>query len=96
MAGIEWAVMLVGVLFYQFHKQLYDVCKKFGPFQNMPEPPSGIGHDDHQIQFVQTGGHVPDVEQPVQPSVAEPMDGTGDTRIPPDSAMATNSGRPEL
>ncbi|KAF7188090.1 putative MFS-type transporter [Pseudocercospora fuligena] len=93
MAGIEWAVILVGVLFYLFHEQLYKVCTKFGPAQGMREPPSGIGQDDHQLQFVQTDDHVPDVEHPVPPSMTESMDGTGETESPPPSAMATHSGQ---
>ena len=96
MAGIEWAVILVGVLFYLFHKTLYDVCTKFGPAKGMGEPPSGIGQDDHHMQCVQTHGHVPDVKHPVPPSGPDSMAGAGEVQSPPNGAMATSSGQRDL
>ncbi|EME79871.1 uncharacterized protein MYCFIDRAFT_211892 [Pseudocercospora fijiensis CIRAD86] len=77
MSAIEWAVMLAGVLFYQFHDKFLDICEKFGPYKGMQEPPSGVGQDDHEMAFLQTVGRVPDVESSVQHPVGRVPDVEG-------------------
>ncbi|KXS93670.1 hypothetical protein AC578_9360 [Pseudocercospora eumusae] len=78
MAGIEWAVMLVGVLFYQFHDKFYGICRKFGPFKNRQDPPGLDGQDDHELGVLQTAGRASGAERSVQHPVAEATN-AGDT-----------------